>query len=111
MGRRVYSIVLAVLLCVAGLVILVTIDLLGQASGIVDVALVAGAVPIVLLPVYMIARPPSFNDGGEDDPGGGASDPSPTPPDSPAPPDGLPDADWSSFDDLRRDWEREPAGR
>jgi hypothetical protein len=109
MGRRVYSVVLAVLLCVAGVVLVLMVDLLRAASGWADVAVVAGGALIVLLPVYLIVRPPSFGDDSDDGPGGGGKTPTPAPPDSPAPHDGVPVADWASFDDIRRDWDREPA--
>lgn len=106
MSRRRYSVVLAVLLCVAGLVVIVAIDVLGQVTGWVDVAVASVAGAIVLLAIYMIARPPSITEDGEDEPGGGTNGPSPTRPDSPVPHDGLPEPDWGSFDDLRQDWER-----
>jgi hypothetical protein len=92
------------------LVVFLMIDLLRLASGWGDVGLVIGAAMIVLLPVYLIARPPNFGDDGDDDEsGGGGTGLPPTQPDSPAPHDGLPDLDWTSFDDLRREWDREPA--
>ena len=109
MGRRVYPIVLAILLCAAGLVIVVTIDLLPLVPGYMDVALIAGATMVTGLPIYLIIHPPKFGDDGEDESGGGGEEPPPTQPEPPPPHDGMPAPDWGSFDDLREGWEREPA--
>ncbi|CAN5580520.1 hypothetical protein BH20ACT17_BH20ACT17_19380 [soil metagenome] len=109
MDRRVFSVLLAVLLCAAGLAAVAAIELMPFVSGWIDAALVAGVLVTMLLPAYLIVRPPDFRDQGDDDPGGGKGPP-PTRPEPPGPDDGLPDPDWSSFDDLRTDWERQPVG-
>jgi len=107
MGRRVFSAVLGVMLCAAGLAAVAAIELMPLVSGWMDVALVASVLVAMLLPGYLIVRPPDFRDEGDDDSGGGKGPP-PISPEPPGPHDGLPDPDWSSFDDLRRDWERQP---
>jgi len=108
-GRRVFSVVLAVLLCAAGLAAIAAVDLLPMVSTPMDIAIVSILLVTIGLPVYLIIRPPDFGDENDDDSGGGGKGPPPAPPEPPAPHDGMPDPDWSSFDDLRRDWEREPA--
>jgi len=109
MGRRLFSVVLGVLLCTAGLAAVAAIELMPLVSGWLDVALVATVVVTALLSSYLIVRPPNFRDEGDDDSGGGEG-PRPMRPEPSGPDEGLPDPDWSSFDDLRNDWEREPIG-
>jgi len=76
--------------------------------GWMDVSLLGGVALAFLLPAYLIVRPPNFRDDGDDDSDGGGKGPPPAPPEPPAPHDGEPHPDWSSFDDLRREWEAEP---
>jgi len=109
MGRRLFSVLLALLLCAAGLAAVAAIELMPLVSGWMDVALVASVVVTMFLCGYLIVRPPNFPDDGDDDSGGGKGPP-PMRPEPPGPHDGLPDPDWSSFDDQRKEWERQPVG-
>jgi len=109
MGRRLFSVLLALLLCSAGLAAVAAIELMPLVSGWMDVALVASVVVTMFLCGDLIVRPPNFPDDGDDDSGGGKGPP-PMRPEPPGPHDGLPDPDWSSFDDQRKEWERQPVG-
>lgn len=109
-GRRAFVAALAVLLCAAAVAGLAAVTLLPMVSGWMDVAIVASVLVAVLLPVYLLVHPPDFGEDGDDSGGGGKRTP-PVRPEPPAPPHGPPDLDWSSFDDARRDWEREPVSR
>jgi len=107
-GRRILIVALTVLLCAAALAGFAAIELLPMVSRWMDLALVASALVALLIPVYLLVRPPEFGDEDEDDSGGGGTSPPPTRPEPPAPDPQLPELDWSSFDDARREWEREP---
>jgi hypothetical protein len=107
MERRVFSAVLAVLLCAAGLAAYAATMLMPMVSGWMDAAIIASVLVAMALPGYLIVRPPDFRDQDDDDFRGGKGPP-PMPPEPSGPYDGLPDPDWSSFDDLRSDWERQP---
>ena len=101
MGRRVFSVVLAVLLCAAGLAAVFAIELMPLVPGWLDAAMAGGVLVTFLLPGYLIVRPPDFGDEGDEDSGDGGKGSPPVRPEPPAPHDGLPEPDWSSFDDLR----------
>jgi len=108
--RRAFSVVLALLLCAAGVAAVAAIELMALVSGWMDAALVASVLVTMLLPGYLIVRPPDFGDQDDEDSGGGGKGPPPTPSEPSPPRDGMPAPDWSSFDDMRRGWEREPVG-
>lgn len=110
-------------LCVTPVLVALLYVVLGAAVRVWDdhpeTARVASIVLVVLLALASIGAHATRtgsdprSDEGEDEDGGGGGGWRPDPPPRAPTPAGpvVPDAPWGEFDDLRRGWERVPAGR